>query len=293
MAEPAWSPQFLDGTQIPMRGGIYRGLNAKRAQEIEPLLVHYRRVRSTDGYHHAGAEYYCALPYVDQRDPQWTTWRVRQQSFGNLRRVLKRLGRRRLRILDLGAGNGWLSHRLALDGHACVAVDWLDDQEDGLAASRHYPVGFTCIQADFDDLPLAGEQFDLAVFNASLHYSTDPAATLRRVRASLVAGGMLVVMDSPVFASDDDGRRMLDRQEARFLAIGTGDVRWGVGYLTTGGLARAAIDAGIRVHWIPSRGRPSWAVKRWFAGVKQRRPAARFGLWFGVWRGASLVGAAK
>jgi SAM-dependent methyltransferase len=287
MAEPAWTPQFVDGAEIPMRDGIYRGLNAKRAQEIEPLLVHYRRVRAVDGYRHAGAEYYCSLPYVDRRDPQSATWRVRQQSLGNMRRVLKRLGPGRLRILDLGAGNGWLSHRLALDGHACVAVDWLDDQEDGLAASRHYPVGFTCIQADFDDLPLASQQFDIAVFNASLHYSTDPAATLRRARASLVAGGMLVVMDSPVFTSDEDGRRMLDGQEAKFRAIGAGDVRWGVGYLTTRGLARAAIDAGIRVRWIPSRGWPSWALKRWFAGLEQRRPPARFGLWFGVWQQAS------
>jgi 2-polyprenyl-3-methyl-5-hydroxy-6-metoxy-1,4-benzoquinol methylase len=286
MAEPAWTPQFVDGTEIRMRDGIYRGLTAKRAQEIEPLLLHYRRVRAVDGYRHSGAEYYRSLPYVDRRDAESATWRVRQQSFGNLRRVLKRPGRRRLRILDLGAGNGWLSHRLALDGHACVAVDWLDDQEDGLAAARHSPVGFTCLQADFDDLPLASQQFDVAIFNASLHYSTDPSATLRRARTSLVAGGMLVVMDSPVFTSDEDGRGMLDGQEAKFRAMGAGDVRWGVGYLTTSGLARAAIDAGVRVRWIPSRGWPGWALKRWVAGLEQRRPPARFGLWFGIWQQA-------
>src|SRR3982074_589284 len=113
MAEPAWTPQFVDGTEIPMRDGIYRGLSAKRAQEIEPLLSHYRRVRAQDGYRRVGAEYYRSLPYVDRRDPQSATWRVRQQSLGNLRRVLMRRERRRLRILDLGAGNGWLSHRLA------------------------------------------------------------------------------------------------------------------------------------------------------------------------------------
>jgi SAM-dependent methyltransferase len=288
MAEPGWTPAFVDAAEVPLRDGIYRGLRAQRAREIEPLLAHYRRVRAVDGYRGAGAEYYRSLPYVGRRDPQSATWRIRRTSLANLRQVLKQSGPSRpLRILDLGAGNGWLSHRLALDGHACVAVDWLDDAEDGLAASRHYPVGFTSIQADFDDLPLAPEQFDVAVFNASLHYSPDPGATLRRARETVVDGGILVVMDSPVFRSDEDGRRMLEARQGRFRAMGAENVRWGVGYLTTAGLARAAGDAGIRVRWIPSRGRPGWAVKRWFAGLKQRRPAARFGIWLGVCQPAS------
>jgi SAM-dependent methyltransferase len=287
MAEPAWTPDFVDGRPLPLRDGVYRALPAPRAREIEPLLAHYRRIRAADGYRRAGAEYYCSLPYVDRRDPQSATWRVRQESLGHLRHILRGLGRGRLRILDLGAGNGWLSHRLAVDGHACAAVDWLDDPEDGLGAARHYAAGFTRIQADFDDLPLARAQFDVAVFNASLHYSADPGATLCRARGHLVEGGLLVVMDSPVFTSDEDGRRMVDAQQAKFQALGGESLRWGVGYLTAVSLARAAAEAGVRVRWIPSHGRPGWAVKRWFAGLRQRRPPARFGLWFGVCQPAS------
>ncbi len=85
-----------------------------------------------------------------------------------------------MRVLDLGAGSGWLSHRLATLGYRVVAVDRLDDEADGLGACRHYPIAFPAVQADFDALPFEPHQFDLVVFDGSLHYSPNPAATLAR-----------------------------------------------------------------------------------------------------------------
>jgi SAM-dependent methyltransferase len=307
MAEPAWMPAFICprcaspltvspgdaptcracGAEIPLRDDIYRLLKPGRLQEIEPFLAQYRRIRGDDGYRQRGAAYYRSLPKVDARHPQVATWRVRQESFRNLVRVLRRFTGRPLRILDLGAGSGWLSARLTELGHSCVAVDWLDDVEDGLGAIRHYRIRFTCIQADFDDLPLAPGQFDVAIFNASLHYSNDAARTIRRVRETLAPGGILMVMDSPVFATDDAGRRMLHAQRIAFHSTCARVVPCGVGYLTESSLVSVARHAELRVAWIPSRGGLSWAFKRWFAGLKQHRTPARFGLWIGVSQSAS------
>jgi SAM-dependent methyltransferase len=103
----------------------------------------------------------------------------------------------------------------------------------------------------------------------------------------LVAGGALVVMDSPVFASDQGGRRMLAAQQIDAGAMNGSIVRWGVGYLTESGLA----GGGAEVRWIPSRGGPRWAVKRWVAGLKARRVPAGFGVWVGVWPPAPPDGA--
>jgi SAM-dependent methyltransferase len=275
------------GTEIPLRDGIYRLLKPGRLQEIEPFLAQYRRIRGEDGYRQRGAAYYRSLPNVEARDPQATTWRIRQESFRNLGRVLRRFRGRPLRILDLGAGSGWLSARLTEVGHSCVAIDWLDDVEDGLGAIRHYAIRFTCVQADFDELAMAPGQFDVAIFNASLHYSNDPAGAIRRARETLAPDGILVVMDSPVFGTDDAGRRMVDVQQIAFGAACDQVVRWGVGYLTDGGLALAARNAGLRLSWIPSRGGLRWAVKRRIAGFKQQRTPAKFGIWFGTWQPAS------
>ena len=305
MAEPTWTPAFacpecgstlvapvMAGaptgslichscdTEVARREGILRFLSSTRLAEIEPALAQYRRVREQDGYRQHGAAYYQALPQVDRGDPQHAVWRIRQESFHHLcSRVLRRLGRRPLRVLDLGAGNGWLSHRLTLLGHACVALDWLDDLDDGLGAARHYPTTFIRLQADFDQLPVVAGQFDVVIFNASLHYSANPSATLRYADEALVDGGALVVMDSPVFDSDADGCRMLAERQHGFTERIGRPVQWGVGYLTVEALKRAASEAGLILRRIPSRGGPGWAFKRWIAGRKLQRQPASFGIW--------------
>ncbi|MBV9282476.1 MAG: class I SAM-dependent methyltransferase, partial [Chloroflexi bacterium] len=100
--------------------------------------------------------------------------------------------------------------------------------EGGRPPRRYAP--FTPIQADFDHLPLpdqgagqpvsgmprdAGPQtasagpIDLAVFNASLHYSMDCRATLREALRVLSPDGSLVVMDSPVYRRAGSGEQMV------------------------------------------------------------------------------------
>jgi SAM-dependent methyltransferase len=305
MPEPTWTPAFacpecgstlvapkMTGPstgplscrscemEVGCRGSILRFLSDTKLAEIEPLIAQYRRVRAQDGYRQRAAAYYRELPKVDRGDPQHAVWRIRQESFRHLcRRVLTRLGRRPLRVLDLGAGNGWLSHRLTLLGNVCVAVDWLDDPEDGLGAALHYPTTFTRLQADFDHLPLVGAQFDVVIFNASLHYSANPSSTLRSARKAMVNGGTLVVMDSPVFVREADGRRMLAERQQGFADRLDRPLEWGVGYLTVDGLARRATEAGLMLQRIPSRGGPGWAFRRWLAGRKLRRQPAGFGIW--------------
>ncbi len=286
MAEPGWTPRFISA-EVPLRGGIYRCLRPERLAEFTPFLAHYRRVRESDGYRRQDAAYYRALPDADPRDPQAATWRIRRETFRNLRRSVLPAGRGGLRVLDLGAGNGWLCHQLTALGHACVAVDVLDDAEDGLGAARHYPTPFTCVQADFNELPFAPGQFDLAIFNASLHYSPDPVWTVQLAREALVEGGILVVMDSPVFTDDEAGRRMIAEQQASFGVRGEVPVQAGDGYLTVDGLRSAASEAGLTVRGIPSRGSASWALRRWLAGRRLGREPARFGVWFGAWRPVS------
>ena len=263
-----------------MRDGIYRALSHERLLEIEPFLAQYRRIRAADGYRQRDAVYYRGLPEVARGDPQHAVWRIRQQSFRHLcGTVLPRLSRRPLRVLDLGAGNGWLSHRLTLLGNVCVAVDWLDDPDDGLGAALHYPTTFTRLQADFDHLPTVDRQFDAVIFNASLHYSANPSSTLRSASRALVNGGALVVMDSPVFVREADGRRMVKERQQEFADRIGRPLEWGVGYLTVDGLARTAREAGLGLQRIPSRGGRGWAFGRWLAGRKLRRQPAGFGIW--------------
>src|SRR5262245_13477663 len=148
--------------------GVYRFLASDRAAAAAPFVRQYRHVREREGYRSKAPGYYVQLPSVAANDPHALEWRIRRESLVHLQRLaLPAVWTAPVRVLDLGAGSGWLSHRLAADGHQVVAVDRMDDAEDGLGACCHYPESFAVVQADFDALPFEPGQFDLAVFDGS------------------------------------------------------------------------------------------------------------------------------
>jgi len=65
-----------------------------------------------------------------------------------------------------------------------VAVDIFSDQRDGLRAARATSSFDSVVEGDFDRLPFSDSGFDLVVFNASFHYSSDYARTLARPAVS-------------------------------------------------------------------------------------------------------------
>lgn len=270
------------GARFDQRGGIYRFLSPKRAEAAEPFQRQYRVVREREGYRPTTPEYYRMLPSVARHDPHADEWRVRRESYVHLQRdALPAVWHGPIRALDLGAGSGWLSHRLAASGHSVVAVDRLDDEADGLGVCRHYPVSFAAVQADFDALPFEPSQFDLVVFDGSLHYSPDPAATLAEATRMLAPDGAIAVMDSPMFAREGDGQAMV-ADELRHIEAEhgiSGVVRPGIGFLTFAALERAASSLGLRGRFFPSLGPIGWRVRRQLAWLRLRRAPAAFGVW--------------
>jgi SAM-dependent methyltransferase len=270
------------GTAFETSGGIYRFLTRDRAAAAAPFECQYRHVRQREGFRSTSPDYYRRLPSVEPGDSHATVWRIRQESFELFRRhALPDGDAHQVRLLDLGAGNGWLSHRLAALGHRVVAVDRLDDDADGLGACRHYPVPFAVLQADFNALPLAPAQFDIVVFDGSLHYAAVPEDTLAEAGRMLEKGGALVVMDSPMFTTDRDGEAMVAGQ-LRQIAIDH-EVLWplqpGRGFLTFAALENAGRRLGLHGVFYRSRGPISWRLGRQMARFRLRRAPAAFGVW--------------
>jgi SAM-dependent methyltransferase len=268
------------GYVMEARGGILRGLTPGALEALEPVLEQYRRVRTREGYRPHDATYYRMLPNVARSDPQAARWRVRRESYAHLLRHAIPPGGP-ARVLDLGAGNGWLSHRLTLVGHRAVAVDQLDDDRDGLGVCRMYLVPFAVVQADFARLPFEPAQFDVAVFDGSLHYAPDPAAALAEARRMLVERGVLVVMDSPMFADARDGEAMVrdERQRLEREHGLNGVIRPGAGYLTFEALDRIASSLSLSGRFIASRGPFRWRLGRRLARHAIGRQPAAFGVW--------------
>jgi SAM-dependent methyltransferase len=292
------------GARYERRDGIWRLLPPERAAFFAPFLRDYTQIRDAEGYGYDDDERYRRLPEVDPSDPLAWQWRMRAITFAELRRrVLEPMSRecerdtrqgggqtrrqgageqlsRPLRVLDMGSGVGWLSHRLARLGHAPCAVDLNLDPRDGLGAAAHYPASWPLLQAEFDHLPLAEAQADVVVFNAALPYSADYRATLAEALRVLRPGGRLVVMDSPIYRRDASGRQMVAERQAAFeRAHGTrSDAVPSVGYLTWGMLADLGRDLGLRwrshIPWYGWR----WALRPWRARLLRQREPSTFAL---------------
>ncbi|MBI4417615.1 MAG: class I SAM-dependent methyltransferase [Ignavibacteriales bacterium] len=194
----------------------------ERRPLIDRFLEAYRVIRECESWICSDRDAYERLPEADRTDPNRSVWRLRTRSFRLLLEDLqRRYTAKPLRILDAGAGNAWLSLQLSRLGHEPVAVDISTDIGDGLGAPIALygdAIPFPLIRAEFDFLPFPAKSFDIVVFNASLHYAAHPEATVSDVHKLLRDGGSLYVIDSPEFASRDDGNAMISQLSADFVS---------------------------------------------------------------------------
>lgn len=272
----------LCGTTFEQRGNLWRFLTNARERAAAAFAAQYRAVRERDGHRSTAAEYYRMLPSVPRDHAQAAEWRIRRESYVHLQeQAIPAIWLGPMRVLELGAGCAWLSYRLATLGYRVVAVDRLDDDADGLGACRHYPIAFPAVHADFDALPFEPHQFDVVVFSGSLHYSADPAASLREAVRMVSGGGAVAVMDSPMFRREADGEAMVADQQRRMQAEhGLAEpIRAGVGFLTYAGMERAFRSLGLRSRFIRSRGPLAWRLRRQIGRWRLRRQPAAFGVW--------------
>ena len=143
------------------------------------------------------------LPVIDQQHQYYKEWEVRKNSSDRLKKYLT-AKRRPLRILEIGAGNGWLSAKLS--GIYSSHVTGIDINAEELSQAKrvfsqienlHF---FNCT---LQDEPVNNQQFDIIVFAASIQYFRSLRTVLSNALSHLETGGEIHIVDTHFYHAND------------------------------------------------------------------------------------------
>ncbi len=272
--------------QIMGRDGIWDALPPERAAHYATFISNYEKIRAAEGRGSRNSEFYLALPDRDLSGRNQAQWKIRARTYqclvSRLLEPLERLGSTSLSVLDLGAGNCWLSFQLALRGNRPVAVDLLLNPFDGLGAAQHYqrrvPKLFPRFRAELDRLPFADGQFDIAIFNASFHYSEDYNRTLAEALRCLRRPGKIIIADTPWYRRQQSGEAMLRERHTFFQAkYGfASNALPSLEFLTDERLEGLQESLGLRWYSLDPDYGMQWRLRPLIARLRRRREPSHF-----------------
>lgn len=167
-------------------------------QEKDDLYI---KVRDKEG-RIVSDELLLALPEVPGNSTYNYEWKMRADSLRRFRAYLKkRYDSRSLNILDVGCGNGWMSHCLFKDGHKVTGVDLnvieLEQAEKVFKTTDKLVWMFADVM--INDIP--GAPFDIILFSASCQYFPNIDELTKRMKELLSHNAEIHLLDSAFYKS--------------------------------------------------------------------------------------------
>ena len=143
------------------------------------------------------------LPDCASTHPHKAEWQIRKKTFGKLYRYLFNK-KKPLSILEIGCGNGWLSHRLSAIPRSKVTgldINFTEIQQAARVFNNHSKLKF--IYGDTRSGILQGRKFDIILFAASIQYFQRPDEILDLCLQHLADSGEIHITDSLFYSAQN------------------------------------------------------------------------------------------
>ena len=162
-------------------------------KETNSFEKNYTRLREKEGRLYP-AEIIVNLPLIPGDHQHAAEWKLRQDS---CRRMVKYLEEKNihLNILEVGCGNGWLSHKVAAILNSRVTGVDINSTELAQAKLLFRQENLRFIHGDIYDPAISG-QFNIIIFAASLQYFDGVKQLINDAMKLLTAGGEIHIMDT-------------------------------------------------------------------------------------------------
>ena len=149
-----------------------------------------------------GDEEVLHLPAISNEHPHYREWRLRQQSCCRLINYLQKK-RQPLKILEVGCGNGWLSHQLSrMPGAEVIGADINFTELQQAARVFNTAPGLQFIYGDIRSEVFEHMQFDSIVFAASIQYFPSLTEIISNTIKLLKHQGEIHILDSHFYNPD-------------------------------------------------------------------------------------------
>jgi 2-polyprenyl-3-methyl-5-hydroxy-6-metoxy-1,4-benzoquinol methylase len=175
----------------------------------------YNEVRDTEG-RTLSDEQVSLLPDMDPLHPQYREWQFRKRSS---QRWITYLANKHksLNILEIGCGNGWLSHKMAQISN--TRVTGLDINSDEIAQAKRVfkKENLHFIADNFTPGLFGAGKFDMILCAASVSYFPSLTNLIQQALSCLTVGGEFHIMDTHFYRTSEvtaAKKRMQDYYDA-------------------------------------------------------------------------------
>lgn len=160
------------------------------------------------------------LPYVTKTHRYYQEWKLRQKSAERLIKYLNAT-KTRLKILDIGCGNGWFSHQLSTIPHSEVFALDINDVELEQATRVFSKPNLKFVYANIfaSETLTVLKDFDIITVNSCIQYFPNLSKTIDVLEQMLNKNGELHIFDSP-FYSYEEILRAKKRTHKYYASIG-------------------------------------------------------------------------